>query len=261
MKPLFFRLTLVAGIAIIALASFTTLGKPYRQLLKVERQQWTLQHMRGNIPSEEFDIGVAIDVPVSGPALLVDSVMRLLNQAMYDFLEYRETPHYTFGEVYCSDGKELLQQYREAYKPFLEDTCEFHCCFPDFDFLCVSLVEQTESFVTYEVSSYFIGEGDCEYLNWITFDKSDGHRLSKVINDDDVLQFLKDTDGTDYNVWYDVEYRLAMGYEAAWRCTFGLTADSLRCQYFYAPGIVETFSLDLEPIKPYLTKEAGNLLE
>lgn len=261
MKRPALRMILAAGVIMIALASFTTLGKPFRQPLKVERLQWTLQHMVGNIPSEDFDIGITIDVPVSGTSFLVDSVMHLLNEALYDFLEHRETPHYALGEVYCSDGKNLLRHYREVYQLFLEDTCEFHCCFPDFDYLCVTLVEQTESFVTCEVSSYFIGEGDCNYLKWVTFDKRDGHRLHKVINDEDVPELLKITDGTDNDVWYDAEYNLLDGYEIAWRCDFGLTTDSLWCQYFLAPGIVETFTLDMELARPYLTEEARRLLE
>lgn len=244
MKRPTLRMTLAAGVTMIALASFTILDKPYRQPLKVERQQWTLQHMVGSIPSEDFDIGITIDVPVSGTSILIDSVMHLLNEALYAFLEHRETPYYSPEEVYCSDGKHLLQHYRKAYTPFLVDTCEFRCCFPDFDYLRVTMVEQTDSFVTCEVSSYFIGEGDCNYLKWVTFDKRDGHRLSKVINDEDVPDLLKTT-----------------GYDVAWRFNFGLTADTLRCQYFLAPGIVETFTLDMKSARPYLTEEAKRLLK
>lgn len=261
MKRPTLRMTLAAGVTMIALASFTILDKPYRQPLKVERQQWTLQHMVGSIPSEDFDIGITIDVPVSGTSILIDSVMHLLNEALYAFLEHRETPYYSPEEVYCSDGKHLLQHYRKAYTPFLVDTCEFRCCFPDFDYLRVTMVEQTDSFVTCEVSSYFIGEGDCNYLKWVTFDKRDGHRLRKVINDKDIPKLLKLTDETDYDVWYDVEYNLLDGYEIAWRCDFGLTADTLRCQYFLAPGIVETFTLDMKSARPYLTEEAKRLLK
>ena len=252
---------LAAGISTLALTGFLTSSKPYRRPLKVERQEWVLQHMRGNIPSEEFDIGVTMDVPIDGTPYLVDSVTRLLNKSLYYFFEDRMDPRFTFDELYCSDGKMLLQHYREAYKPYIEDTCEFHGCCPTFDYLSVTLIEQTDSYVTYEVSNYFIGEGDCDYLKWVTFDKRDGHRLRKVINDKDIPELLKTTSGTDYNVWYEAEYYLLDGYEIAWRCDFGLTADSLRCQYFLAPGIVETFALDMKLVRPFLTEEAGKLLE
>lgn len=228
---------------------------------EVERQQWIIQHMRGDIPSEEFDIGITVDIPVGGSPFLVDSVVRLLNESLYRFFESSDAPRFQPEALYCPNGKQLLQRYQEAYKPYIEDTCEFHGGFPDFFvYLSVTMKEQTASFVTYEVSNYFIGEGDFEYLEWVTFDKSDGHRLPKIVNDENVFDLLKVTSGTDYDVWEDAEYRLSKDEEVAWRCSFGLTGDSLRCQYLYAPGIVETFSLGLETIKPYLTKEAIELL-
>lgn len=223
--------------------------------LEVERQEWVIQHMRGDIPSEEFDIGVTLDIPVSGSPFLVDSVVRLLNESLYRFFESSNDPRFAPEALYCSDGKRLLQRYQEAYRPYIEDTCEFHGGCPDFFvYLSVTMTEQTESFVTYEVSNYFIGEGDFEYLEWVAFDKSDGHRLLQIVNDEDVPELLKNT-----SVWEDAEYRLSKDEEVAWRCSFGLTSDSLRCQYLYAPGIVETFSLGLEAVKPYLTKEAAEL--
>jgi len=227
---------------------------------EVERQEWIIQHMRGDIPSEEFDIGVIVDIPVSGSPFLVDSVVRLLNESLYYYFEGSNDLRFSPEALYCSDGKRLLQRYQEAYKPYIEDTCEFHGGCPDFFvYLSVTMKEQTESFVTYEVSNYFIGEGDFEYLEWVIFDKSDGHRLAKIIDDVKVPELLKITFGTDYDVWEDAEYRLSKDDEVAWRCSFGLTSDSLQCQYLYAPGIVETFSLGLEAVKPYLTKEAAEL--
>lgn len=229
--------------------------------LEVERQEWMIQHMKGDIPSEEFDIGVTVDIPVSGNPFLVDSVVHLLNESLYYYFEGSNDTRFSPEALYCPDGKRLLQRYQEAYKPYIEDTCEFHGGCPDFFvYLNVTMKEQTESFVTYEVSNYFIGEGDFEYLEWVTFYKSDGHRLSKVVNDEDVPRLIKTTSGTDYDVWEDMEYRLSDGEKGAWRCSFGLTSDSLHCQYLYAPGIVETFSFGLESVKPYLTKEAAELL-
>lgn len=241
----------------ILMSLMSVLSHPF----EVERQEWVIQHMRGDIPSEEFDIGVTVDIPISGSPFLADSVVRLLNETLYYFFEGSIDPRFAPEALYCPDGKRLLQRYQEAYKPYIEDTCEFHGGCPDFFvYLSVTMKEQTESFVTYEVSNYFIGEGDFEYLEWVTFDKNDGHRLAKVVNDEDVIKFLKKTSGTDYDVWEDVEYRLLDGEKVAWRCSFGFTSDSLHCQYLYAPGIVETFSFGLESVKPYLTKEAAELL-
>lgn len=257
----FVLLLLAACILTIAMTSYKTPTFQDKHFLKVERQEWILQHMTGNIPSEEFDIGMTIDVPVGGDPVLMDSIMRLLNEAIYFFFEERLDPHFAPGELYCNDGRQLIQYYREAYKPYIEDTCEFHGCCPTFDYLSVTLVEQTKSFVTYEISNYFIGEGDCEYLHWTTFYKSDGHRLPKVINDKDLLKFLKGARGKDYDVWEDVEFCLSMGGDVDYRCDFGLTTDSLRFQYFYAPGIVETYAVDIDAVRRYLTKEAKRLLK
>lgn len=254
-------LLLMAGIVTFALMGFSTPTRSKNQLLKVERQQCVLQHLTDYLPSYVYDIGITVDVPVGGNPVLVDSVMRLLNESFYFFFEDRLEPRFAPGELYCNDAKRLLDHYREAYKPFLEDTCRFGGCCPTFDYLSVTLVEQTNAFVTYEVSNYFIGEGDCEYLEWVTFDKSDGHRLTKVVRDDALLDLLKLSSGKDYDVWEDVEYRLSIGSEIPYGSNFGLTSDSLWCQYLYAPGIVETFPFDLKTARPYLTEEAKKLLE
>ena len=252
---------LAAGIITLALTSFNTPTRPKKLALNVERQQCVLQHMVGDIPSEDFDIGITMDVPVGGNPALVDSVVRLLNKALYNFFEDSTDPRFTPEELYCLDGKSLIKHYCEAYKPYIEDTCRFHGCLPDFDYLAVTLVEQTETFVTYQVSNYFIGEGDCEYLSWVTFYASDGHRLPKVVKDDQVVNLLKQASGSEYDVMDDVEYRLSIGTDVVGMCDFGLTADTLRCQYFYAPGIVENLPFDMKTVRPYLTDEAIRLLE
>ena len=248
----------------IALTGFITPAKSKKMALYVERQQYGLQYSLGINPNEDFNIGITIDVPVGGNPALVDSVTCLLNQTLYSFFDDGIDRRFRPEEVYHNDAKTLVDHYREAYKAYICDTCSMYeepFCVSDFHYLKVTLVEQTKSFVTYEVSGYFIGEGDCEYLSWVTFHTNDGHRLPEVIRNDQVVDLLKCTAGTDYNVMDDVEYRLSIGGEVAWRCSFGLTTDSLRCQYMYAPGIVETFSLDMKTARPYLTKEAKRLLK
>jgi hypothetical protein len=265
MKQLALRLTLAVGVTMIALASFTTLGKPYNQPLKVERQQWTLQYMVGNIPSEDFHIGISIDVPEGGPAFLVDSIVRLLNQAMYIFLENGTEPHFAPDAVYCADAKRLLQHYREAYQPFIVDTCykgDEPYCFPHFfNYLTVAFVEQTEKFVTYRVSEYFVGEGDFEYSDWVTFSKSDGHRLPEVISDTGFLRFLEENPDQRTYSWDNMQWHISEGYGVEGRNYFGLKSDRVWNEYLYAPGIIDTMWYDLEVIRPYLSEEAKELLK
>lgn len=255
---------LAAGILTFALTGFITPTKPKKLALYVERQQHMLQRSVGIIPSEDFNIGITIDVPVGGNPALVDSVTRLLNQELYSFFDDKIELRFNPEEVYHNDAKTLVEHYREAYKSYICDTCSMHYepfCVSDFHYLRVTLVEQTKSFVTYEVSRYFIGEGDCEYLTWVTFYTSDGHRLPKVVKDERVVDLLKHTSGTEYDVTADVEHRLEMGSEAQYWCDFGLTRNSLRAQYFYCPGIVDDMSFDMKTARPYLTDEARRLLE
>jgi hypothetical protein len=254
-----------AGIAIIALAGFMTSAKPYPKPLKVERQQWILQHMVGNIPSEDFDIGIIIDVPVGGDPVMVDSVTCLLNQALYCFLESSHEPHFTAEEVYCADGRRVLQHYQEVYKPFIVDTCykgDEPPCFPHFfHFLTVVKEEQTNKYLTYRVAEYFVGEGDFEYSDWVTFNKADGHRLPEVISDAEFLRFLEEHPDLRTDTWDDMQWHIEEGYGVKGRNHFGLKTDSVWNEYLYDPGIIDTMWYDMEVIRPYLTEEAQRLLE
>jgi hypothetical protein len=256
---------LVAGIMALALMGYNTPTKSKKQPLVVERQECTFQFMVGFIPSHDIDIGMTVDVPISGNKVLIDSVMRLLNKTVYEFLESGEGSGFTPEQVYCADGKQFVKRYYDAYKPLMPDTCyetdKAPGRFCDPEYLTVNLIDQTDKFVTYEIVVLFLGEGAEYYNEWFTFSKADGHRLLQVVNDDDVAKLLKCTSGTDYDVWDDVEYRFSIGGEVSWRCNFGLTTDSLWCQYFYAPGIQETFPFDMKTARPYLTEEAKELLK
>lgn len=90
----------VAAIMVLALSSFQSQTETKKQPLVVERQQCILQFMVGDIPSEDFHIGITMDIPVDGDPVLVDSVMRLLNQALYFFFDDDSRFHIRPGEVY-----------------------------------------------------------------------------------------------------------------------------------------------------------------
>ena len=260
MKKITFSLLclLTAGAMASAMTGLKTPTKPKKQSLVVERQECVLQHMVGAYPGEDSDIGITIDVPISGNPVLVDSVMHFLNHEIYVFFESGYHPRVSPEAVYCADAKHLLSHYQEAYKPFMTDTCyriDNPPCCTNGHYLSVTLVEQTPSFVTYQMKGLHIGEGDCEYLEWTTFDKSDGHRLAEVIDAARVDSFVMEQSDLE-----DAQDRLSMGAEVAWRFSFGLTTDSLRMQYTYAPGIVETMAFDMKTAHPYLSKEAKELL-
>ena len=248
-KITFSFLCLLTAVAVAsAIMGFKTPTKPKKQSLVVERQECVLQHMVGAYPAEDSDIGITIDVPISGNPVLVDSVMHFLNREIYEFFEPSYHLRFSQEEVYCADAKHLLSHYQKEYKPFMTDTCyrisQPPCC-TDGHYLSVTLMEQTQTFVTYQVRVLHIGEGDCEYLEWTTFDKSDGHRLAEVIGADRVDSFVMEKCGVD-----DAQNRLSSGADV-----------SLRVQYLYAPGIVENLPLDMKTARPYLTDEAKRLLE
>ena len=257
---------LAAGIITLVLTGFNTSDKPKKQPFEVERQQCVLQFMVGIIPSEDFHIGITMDVPVDGDPVLVDSVVRLLNRALYLYLDDRSEPRFRPEEVYCNDGKQLLKHYRETYKPFIADTCYkgfgLDCCPSFFHYLTATMVEQTDTYVTYRVTTYFVGEGDFEYSDWVTFYKSDGHRLREVISDDDFLRFLEENPDQRANSgWDDMQSRISAGYDVGGMNYFGLKKDKVWNEYIYAPGIIDTTWYDMKVIKPYLSEEAKKLLK
>ena len=255
----------VAATVILALTGFNTPAKSGKQPFVVERQECVLQFMVGFIPCHDIDIGMTVDVPINGKKAVVDSVMRFINGVVYEFLESGEGSGFTPEQVYCADGKQFVKHYYDAYKPLIPDTCYESDGIPgrfcDTEYLTVTVIDQTEKFVTYEIVSLFLGEGATYHNEWVTFSKADGHKLPEVVNHNDVAKLLKCTSGTAYDVWDDVEFRFSIGGEIEWRCNFGLTTDSLWCQYFYAPGIEETFPFDMKTALPYLTDEAKRLLE
>ena len=255
---------IMAGIITLAFTGFSTPTKPKKQPLVVERQEWIMQYMVGCIPSEDFHVGITMDVPVSGDPVLVDSVVRLLNQAIYLFFGENE-PRFALEEVYCADGKRVLQHYREKYSPYIVDTC-YRCdqphCFPHFfEYLTATMVEQTDTYVTYRVATYFVGEGDFEYSDWVTFFKSDGHRLREVISDADFMRFLEENPDQRTGAWEDMQDRISAGYDVGGRNYFGLKKDKVWNEYLYAPGIIDTTWYDMKAIKPYLSDEAKMLLK
>jgi len=99
----------VAAIMVLALSSFQSQTETKKQPLVVERQQCVLQHMVVTIPSEDFDIGITMDIPVDGDPVLVDSVMRLLNQALYFFFDddsrFLEDMQYRISAGYDAGGR------------------------------------------------------------------------------------------------------------------------------------------------------------
>ena len=232
-------------------------GKP----LVTERQEHLLKYFT-HMTGEVYPQTVAIDIPTEGSPSLMDSIAVFLNGKLYAFFDNGEERHLTYESVYSMDVRHLVDHYCEAYAPFLlADSTDEHMFATDC--LEMNLVAQTNAYVTYEVVEAFIGEGVEIAKEWVTFVKSDGHRLTEVISNPEMLHFYREhPDLRSEDVWEDV---LHHGSEADSLvdivCSVGLLNDSITHQYVYAPGIFEDVTYPLNEIAPYLSKEAQRLID
>ena len=251
----------ISAFAIIVLAlSFLTTGfaatpKGSDDTLAIKRQMCFLKdytHL------QERDCGLAVDadLPVKGPKTLLDSITVFLNEELYEYFDHDADNHrLPYEKVFSTDIPHLLKHYQKAYRPYYDvknpDVCEFatHC-------IELNLVAQTPTYVTYEVVYQFFGEGLEEARTWVTFAKSDGHRLKAVITTDNLLRFFKEhPEQRNNDLWNDI--MTTMNEDGFLRSyNVGLLNDSMAFQYVWAPGIFDDFKYSLEPWKPFLTPEA-----
>lgn len=229
------------------------------QSLEVERQECVMRGINHPITGKPYDIGAAIDAPVKGRQVLMDSIVSFLNQELYEFYESDEPGFLTYDEVATSDSRHLLAHYQEVYKEQLEKDSDR----VSFDYLEVVLAAQTDSYVTYESNWSFYGEGLTTSQNWVTFRKSDGRRFDCVISNDNLLRFMDEhPDLRSSDVWGDIQFKLSNGKDVSGLLeNTGLVNDSVMHQHCYANGIFETMTYDLPTILPYLSKEVQDLVK
>lgn len=248
----------------LALTGFTIATKTEKKNLVFERQECVLQHMVGFIPSHDIDIGLTVDVPISGDQAVVDSIMRFLNESVYGFMESGDGSGFTPEQVYCADAKHFVKRYYDAYKPLIADTCYEMDGTPgrfcDPEYFSVIMVDQTDAFVTYEISTLYLGEGATYSREWFTFYKDDGHRAQSVITMDGLLRFFNEHPEERNELYGMMEDFMEYEEDVEGRSTFGLSGEKVLHQ-FRIPGDVYDAEYDLEVIKPYLTDEAKELLK
>ena len=75
------------------------------------------------------------------------------------------------------------------------------------------------------------------------------------------MRFLEENPDQRTYTWEDMQIRISEGYDVEGRNYFGLKSDSVWNEYLYAPGIIDTLWYDMKVIKPYLSKEAKELLK
>jgi hypothetical protein len=255
----------ISALAITVLAlSFLTTGfaanpKGGDDTLTIKRQACFLKDFT-HLQEKDCGLAVVADLPVKGPKMLVDSITVFLNEELYGYFDHDADNHrLPYEKVFSTDIPHLLKHYQKVYRPYYDvknpDVCEFatHC-------LELNLVAQTATYVTYEVVHQFFGEGLEEVRSWVTFTKSDGHRLREVITSDNLLRFFKEhPEQRNNDIWNDMvstmnEYGSLRSYSV------GLLNNSLAFQYVWAPGIFDDFKYDLALLKPYLNTEVQELL-
>ena len=228
--------------------------------LVTERQECVLKYFK-HITGEVTPLTITIDIPVDGSQTLVDSITLFINEKLYNFFDDKENYHLPYENVFSTDVKQLTEHYRKAYASFStsDSTAEHEFAT---DCMEINMVAQTRTYVTYEVNNIFFGEGIETTKEWVTFVKSDGHRLAEVINDSEMLRFYREhSELRNEDIWEDL---LNHCYEEDSLndivCSVGLLEDSIAHQYIYAPGIFEDVKYPIDGIAPYLTKEVQNLI-
>lgn len=239
-------------------ASYAANPKTDDGTVVTKRQECFLKkytHLRKN----DSHLDIIADLPIAGPKSLVDSITSFLNEQLYwYFNDNEEQPRLPYNKVFSTDAPHLLKHYKKAYKPFFNakdpDVCEFAI-----DCLELKMVAQTATFVTYEVAYVHFGEGLEEERSWVTFVKSDGHRLKEVISYDNMVRFMKEhPQQRPVDVWEDIQ-RNTTTHESPRSYQAGLLNDKMAFQYRWAPGIFDDSEYDLATIKPYLSEEAQEL--
>ncbi len=159
-----------------------------QQMVVVERQNVQLTSHHGGYYEGDF----AVDIPVSGPQPLRDSLKVFLNQQLHEAFESSletslgfDSLHFTANELFHDKLSDILPYYEEKYQPF-EDELFNPMSFSLF------LIAQTNQFVTYGLEYYACGGSCGSTLHCFTFSKEDGRCMDKLITCGDILRFIND---------------------------------------------------------------------
>lgn len=243
---------LLTGVLIVLLSvGCGTSRKTTKNSFAVERQICPMKHINF-LDFDEFDATIYIDYPVNAPKKLTDSVTAFINENLYAYFEYRDKIHIPYQNVYSTDLSCIAEHYWDAYRSFYDQQD------PEFHWLDMNLVAQTDTYITYEVVWSFRGEGVHEFRHWTTFVRKDGHRLKEVISEENLLRFYEDyPDLTVSGSITELQQFVSEGIDL---CEKGLLSDSLACIFLDNTGHEDIDLYDLKLLKPYLSKEAQKLV-
>lgn len=251
------RLVLVGLTMAFLVAGCTTPRETSDSCFAVKRSSCFLMHFAYYEP-DDSDMYINIDIPVKGPKALTDSITVFFNEQLYCLFDNGEDRHLPYEKVYSANLSDLAMHYWQAYRPFYGKDAPYIT--PFVHWFELKMVAQTDTYVTYEIVSGFMGEGPEESRHWTTFVKKDGHRVKEVISSQNMLRFMEDyPEMKASGIWCNTQRYKEEGYEIFLN-NVGLLADSLAFQYFWSMGIYEDNQYPLTVIKPYLSEEAQELL-
>ena len=226
-----------------------------QQMVMVERQNAQLRSHHGGYYEGDF----AVDIPVTAPRPLMDSLKVFLNKELHEVFESSlessstsDSLHFSSEELFQDCLRVILSNYEDKYRPFEDEL------FNPMDFRFF-LIAQTNQFITYGLEYYACGGSCGSSFNCFTFSKKDGCRIDNLITWNDILRFINEhpevehpfgqwqhesKDSNGLSEWFDA----------------GLTEEGLLVinedqMNHYVAGM-----LQYEDVLPYLSKEAQDIV-
>ena len=199
-----------------------------------------------------------VDVPISGPQALMDTLMAFVNRELRDACE--SCAHFddnvvTFRpeDVYTDDGEKLLSRYMEKYAPIIRDSL-WKSAFG----LTMKMEAQTDSFVTYGIESFHCGASCGSEKYYFTFDKRDGHQVRDIISHDNLVRFFEDYPEYRTIENYDWQYDPENEFEDYF---YGLLNDHFSLVVLGHYNHFFTLNLPYSQIFSYLSPEVQKMVE
>lgn len=145
----------------------------------------------GNEYNNYYMASFTIDVPISGPKALVNSLLVVVNRELYNACEGcahfdDNVVAFSKKEMFSDDAEFLLNHYMEKYKSIIKDSL-----WREYGFY-LKMEAQTETFVTYGLEYDYCGASCGSEKHYYTFNKHDGHLISEIINHNNLIRFFED---------------------------------------------------------------------
>lgn len=249
------RAAAVALVALFILAGCRS-GKN-KDLVVVERQNFKLEGI-----SDFYSAEFVVDVPISAPQPLYDSLKSYLNRELHYAVElvldttYRDSSQiYKAEEVYTDDMMQFADHYFEKYRDYskrIENGYGLH----------LFVVDQNNAFVTYGLEFTHCG-GSCgsEFIPH-TFSKKDGHQLTDIITLDNLVKYLREhPDEDSLYLYYEMLKDTEDDEPALIELPCGLMSDGLVLATNYYSNHYRTLFFPYDDIMPYLSDEAREYVE